>query len=270
MSLKKIIGLFDNKKYAKLALNKSKIYKKNRPFPHISIKNFLDNNVANTLFKKFPNYNSNKWIDYESYGRNKNTNFKKSIDKEFILPQEIRAFLREVNSRQFILFLETLTGIDGLIADPYYMGGGCHISKEKGYLNIHKDFNWHHKLQLHRRVNALFYLTPDWKKEFNGSLELWSKNKKIKEYAPLFNSCLIFNTTEKSFHGHPKPIVGKKTFRRVLNLYYYTVNNKSNEIVKPHFTDYTFKKNPNKFSNKLKSVKNSPWANQLLKNYMDI
>ena len=51
---------------------------------------------------------------------------------------------------------------------------------------------------------------------------------------------------------------------------YYTVDNKSNEIVKPHFTDYTFKKNPNKFSNKLKSVKNSPWASQLLKNYMDM
>ncbi len=269
MSINKIIGIFDNNYYSRLAKRKSSTYKKNKPFPHISLKNFLDIKIANLLYKKFPNYNSKKWINYKSYGRNKNTNFKKSIDNEMLLPIELRAFLKEVNSRQFILFLETLTGIDGLIADPYFMGGGCHIAKENGFLNVHKDFNWHHKLQLHRRVNALFYLTPNWKKEFNGSLELWTSKKKIKQYPPIFNSCLIFNTTEKSFHGHPKPIVGKNTFRRVLNLYYYTVNNKTEEIVKPHFTDYSFKKNPNKFDEKLKSIKNSPWANQLLKNYME-
>ena len=34
----------------------SNLYKKNKPFPHISLKNFLDIKVANLLYKKFPNY----------------------------------------------------------------------------------------------------------------------------------------------------------------------------------------------------------------------
>ena len=28
------------------------------------------------------------------------------------------------------------------------------------YLRVHADFNWHHKLQMHRRLNFLLYLTP--------------------------------------------------------------------------------------------------------------
>ena len=62
--------------------------------------------------------------------------------------------LREFNSRQFTLFLETLTGIECLLPDPYFIGGGAHVSTTGDFLKIHADFNWHHKLQAYRRVNA--------------------------------------------------------------------------------------------------------------------
>lgn len=45
--------------------------------------------------------------------------------------------LRELNSRQFVLFLETLTGIESLMPDPYYIGGGVHISGQGDFLKIH-------------------------------------------------------------------------------------------------------------------------------------
>ena len=48
-----------------------------------------------------------------------------------------------------------------------------------GFLNVHADFNYHHKLQSWRRINVLFYLTPKWKK-WGGNLEFWSKDKKKK------------------------------------------------------------------------------------------
>ena len=44
---------------------------------------------------------------------------------EVKLPLEVRLILREFNSKQFLLFLETLTGIDNLIPDPYFIGGVC-------------------------------------------------------------------------------------------------------------------------------------------------
>ena len=43
-------------------------------------------------------------------------------------PPLYREMLRELNSRQFLLFLETLTGIDNLLPDPYFIGGGIHLS----------------------------------------------------------------------------------------------------------------------------------------------
>ena len=199
------------KKYVTLAKINSKIYRSAKPFPNIQLFNFLENSIALNLAKKFPSYsNNNAWIDHKNYGKNNNTNFKKANHDERFFPKIFREFIRETNSRQFLLFLETISGINGLIPDPYLIGGGLHISKAGGYLNVHTDFNWHHKLQLHRRLNVLIYLTPNYKKEYNGNLELWNKNrsKKIKEYIPEFNSCVIFNTLGNSFHGHPIPLRG--------------------------------------------------------------
>ena len=104
-----------------------------------------------------------------------------------------------VNSRKFLLFLETLTGVESIIPDPYFVGGGAMTTRSGGFLNVHADFNYHHKLQSWRRLNVLFYLTPNWKKNWGGKLELWSKNKKkkIKEIDPIFNRAVIFNTTSE-------------------------------------------------------------------------
>ena len=260
--------IFDDKKYNILAVKNHNKYINATPFPHIQFKNFLDKKTSNILYKNFPSYNNKIWINHKDYGKNKNSNSKKSTHDERTFPGKLRLFLRELNSRQFLLFLETLSGIDSLIPDPYFIGGGIHSSKEGGYLNIHADFNWSHKLQLHRRLNVLIYLTPNWTKENQGSLEFYDKNKtkKIKEYYPEFNSCVIFNTSANSFHGHPNPVVGKNIYRRVLNMYYYTAERKKSEIYNPTFTVYNkIKKekiNPEKFK-----LKNSPFSTQLLNEY---
>ena len=36
------------------------------------------------------------------------------------------------------------------------------VTKRGGFLNMHKDFNWHHKLQLWRKINCIIYLTKEW------------------------------------------------------------------------------------------------------------
>ena len=107
-----------------------------------------------------------------------------------------------------MLFLETLTGNEVLISDPYYLGVGAMITENGGYLNVHVDFNWHQKIQAWRKFNILFYLTPNWNDNYKGNLELWSTNgkSKVKEISPIFNRVVIFDTTSKSYHGQPEPI----------------------------------------------------------------
>ena len=94
-----------------------------------------------------------------------------------------------------------------------------------GHLDVHADFNLHQSLGLERRINALIYLNRDWEEDYGGCLELWDidmKECRVK-VAPLFNRCVIFNTTSTSWHGHPEPSCHPRdTPRRSIAFYYYT------------------------------------------------
>jgi hypothetical protein len=53
-----------------------------------------------------------------------------------------RFLLYQFNSAPFVSFLEQLTGINGLLPDPHFWGGGLHQIEPSGFLKIHTDFNF--------------------------------------------------------------------------------------------------------------------------------
>jgi Rps23 Pro-64 3,4-dihydroxylase Tpa1-like proline 4-hydroxylase len=133
-------------------------------------------------------------------------------------------------------FLETLTGIEGLVPDPAFVGGGLHQIRPGGLVEVHADFSFHHALRLDRRINVLIYLNKDWRDEYGGHFELWDAEvtRAQKRILPLFNRCVIFSTTSKSFHGHPAPLScppGRN--RKSLATFYYSNGRPEEE---PHLT----------------------------------
>ena len=163
------------------------------------------------------------------------------------MPLPLRVFANAVISRQFLLFLETLSGIDCLLADPYFIGGGAMATGPGEFLKIHADFNWHHKLQAHRRLNALLYLAPDWKPEWGGNLELWSKDMSKMEHSisPKFNRLIVFEVADDSNHGQPEPLkTPPGVYRRVFSAFYYTARKDDAEWNAPHFTLYKPENSP--------------------------
>lgn len=141
------------------------------------------------------------------------------------LPPYTRNLFYALNSRPFLRFLEEMTGIDGLIPDPYFSGGGVHVVANGGHLDIHADFNHNGKLNLERRLNILIYLNKDWKKDYGGSFEIWNKDMtaQVESFVPLFNRMCCFNTGSDTWHGNPETVNhpdGKP--RMSLALYYYT------------------------------------------------
>ena len=98
-------------------------------------------------------------------------------------------------------------------------------------MEIHTDFNFYnHKKYglLDRRINLLLYLNPNWKEEYNGHFMLADVEKKIicKKILPILNRCIIFNTCNKSLHGHPERLkIPDNISRQSFALYYYTKNN---------------------------------------------
>lgn len=230
------LGVFDHPRYAKIAVERSNAYKSADPFPHIVIDDILPTSLARRLSAAFPGPDSIEWVQ-----RDNANNRRRFQDDETKVPTVLRHMLREMNSRQFVLFLETLTGIESLIPDPYFIGGGVHISGTGDFLKIHADFNWHHKLQAHRRVNALLYLSDDWREEWNGAVEFWNKDMTamVSRAFPIFNRLVVFSTGEHSNHGQREPnACPPGMLRKVLNLYYYTSQRDDGDTATPHFTLY--------------------------------
>ena len=141
------------------------------------------------------------------------------------LPDFTRHLFQAFNSRAFILFLEEMTGIKGLIPDPYFVGAGIHKTLTGGHLDIHADFNLHPHMKVERRLNVLIYLNPEWKEEYGGSFEIWENDmsRKVASFAPTENRMCCFSTGSDTFHGNPEPVNHPDGLpRQSIALYYYT------------------------------------------------
>lgn len=196
------------------------------PWPHTIIDNIIKPNKLNDVLVEINNLVPTIEKNKENWRAFNNTNeVKYGTANNIHFHINIRTFINELKSVEFIRFLERLTKINGLIPDPWDVGGGVHVISTGGYLKVHTDFPFHSRLRLYRRVNLLLYLNKEWKDEWGGQLELWDDQLKYchKRIVPLFNRMVIFRTDNRSFHGHPYPLktpVG--VYRKSIALYYYS------------------------------------------------
>ena len=107
-----------------------------------------------------------------------------------------------------MVFLEELTGVTGLVADPTHRWAGLHVFPRGGFQSLHRDFRVHPVTGLFHRVNVIVYLNNDWKSEYAGDLELWKSDKTSCErrIAPVAGRTVIFETSSTTLHGVPDPI----------------------------------------------------------------
>lgn len=195
------------------------------PFPHIVIDEFLPPETAQLCLDEFTTVGLGGTKASQGFDRAQER-AKRQLAPDG-LSDPVRQIFHAFNSRPFIQVLENISGIDGLIPDPDFLGGGLHEIATGGHLSIHADFNHHKRLNLERRINLLIYLNKDWRAEYGGQLELWSEDmaRCEKSIVPLFNRAVMFNTTSHSNHGNPQPVnhpTGQS--RKSIALYYYTAS----------------------------------------------
>jgi hypothetical protein len=197
-------------------------YRSASPYPHIVLDSFLEPEASRAAMAEFSPLKGEHWNSYIHVNEHKFSHTDPST-----WGPTLQAILERLNSPEFVQFLSDLTGIDGLFADPSLEGGGLHQSPTGGFLNIHADFTVHpHHRDWQRRVNVLLYLNEDWKSEYGGALELWSKDMKRCEerVAPIGNRVVVFTTNADSFHGHPEPMqCPPGVSRKSLALYYFSL-----------------------------------------------
>lgn len=205
-------------------------YQTNAPFPSIYMDDFFDPEFLTSVLNEFPDLDKKEdTIYYKNPNEDKHAS---KGDEQF--GENTKKLVNFLNSREFMDFLQEMTGIkEPLVADPYYEGGGFHQIKKGGYLKIHVDFHKHRKLNLDRRLNLLVYLNKDWDESYGGHFELWEKDmsKCVTKIAPFFNRVALFSTTGDSWHGHPDPLnCPEDRSRKSLALYYYTEGRPEEEV----------------------------------------
>jgi len=228
---------FDLDRLDRIATEQAGNFARARPYPHVVMDDFLRPELALQLAREFPQPADLAWDHYAAPG----LEVKLGSSREETFPEAHRRTIHDLNTGIFVRFLERLTGIDHLLTDPHLAGAGLHLTRAGGLLGVHADFNWHEKLQAHRRLNLLIYLTPDWKPEYGGELQLWDTQATRMERSiePRFNRAVLFATRSDTFHGHPDPWRAPEPInRQSIAMYYYTTTRPQEEIRAPHNTLY--------------------------------
>lgn len=192
------------------------------PFPHFCIDNFLKEDFAEEVYQSFPNFKESQELGKEFSDVNQKRKVQITDSNKF--PPAIKKLNDLIQSEEFVSMWSEITGIPKLISDPELMGGGIHETNSGGHLDVHIDFNYVEKKQLHRRMNILIYFNKDWKEEYGGYLDIWDKEvkKRYGYFEPKFNRACGFITSEISYHGVTPITCPPGIFRKSFAAYYYT------------------------------------------------
>lgn len=174
-------------------------FQKNKPFPHLLIKNFLQPKQLDFLLKALEKQQFETRLT-EQYHVQQTADLRNSNAYVF------SSFYTMLSSSYFIKILEEVTGMQKLknnidLAGLNYPQGGFYMP--------HNDY------ADNRRIAYILYLSPSLKKKDGGALEFFTVDKEnipkkvVKSYFPLQNSFIIFQITRQSAH-HVTPLISEK------------------------------------------------------------
>jgi hypothetical protein len=211
-----------------------------QPFRHVVIEDFLDASACERILADFPRFEDRYALNEmgEVGGKAVRMNVREISDAY----RDLDCYLQ---TREFLDFISTVTGIPDLLYDPDYIGGGTHENRDGQGLDQHVDFNFHPATRWHRRLNLIVYLNPEWDAAWGGNLQLqadpWNGDASGPSITPLFNRAVIFETTERSWHGFSNihlPPDKKDLSRKSFAIYLYTKERPPEETAASHATVY--------------------------------
>lgn len=112
-------------------------------------------------------------------------------------------------------------GIEGMSGDPTLYAGGLSVMRKGDFLNPHIDNSHEASRTRYRRVNLLYYVTPDFPDNVGGNLELWDQavSQPVTIHSR-FNRLVIMETNRYSWHS--VSAVQTNLARRCVSNYYFS------------------------------------------------
>ena len=105
--------------------------------------------------------------------------------------------------RRVLQQIERITGIGDLEPDPALYAGGISVMVNDQFLNPHIDNSHDRNRERWRALNALYYVSPEWRDDNGGHLELWPAGVSGKPLTlhSRFNRLVMMATHSKSWHS---------------------------------------------------------------------
>jgi hypothetical protein len=139
---------------------------------------------------------------------------------------KLNAFL---SSQEMLDWVSAVSGEPGLARNPGVQCGGVFRYFDEFERDIHIDANETDQNCAQRghtrKIHLLLYLSPEWKAEWGGALEIF-KNPKLPpahSYPPLFNRVALVDNTEISWHAVSRVMLPpeKRTLSRIVFIVNY-------------------------------------------------
>jgi Rps23 Pro-64 3,4-dihydroxylase Tpa1-like proline 4-hydroxylase len=213
-----------------------------RPFRHVVIDDFLEPSFCREICDQFPDFDAKAAIN-----ENRQVGGKATQERVRGLGPAFKTLDDLVQSKAFRNMVSRISSVPDLKYDPHYFGGGTHENRQGQDLDPHIDFNYHPISRQHRRLNLIVYLNEEWEDDWGGSIQLHRDPRRepsedeIVTVTPLMNRCVMFETTEHSWHGFPRielPEDKQHLSRRSFALYFYTEDRPAEETATEHSTVY--------------------------------
>ncbi|NOT48292.1 MAG: 2OG-Fe(II) oxygenase [Acidobacteria bacterium] len=178
------------------------------------IDDLLPDDIAQRIAQTFPPSDKMRLLD--SFREKKYTS--KSLDQFDPLIADITFAFQD---NRIIQKVAEITGINDAVGDPHLYAGGISAMERGHFLQPHIDNSHDGEQKNYRVLNLLYYITPDWRPENGGNLELWDEDvSKHVEIPSLFNRLVLMSTNDKSWHSVNE--VKASGTRRCISNYYFS------------------------------------------------
>jgi Rps23 Pro-64 3,4-dihydroxylase Tpa1-like proline 4-hydroxylase len=212
----------------KIQAEKDNIYKeysenkKKTGIGFVAIKNLLPEEITMNIYKSFPK-DSNRWRLMDSFREKKYTS--KQFDK---MPKILSEITFAFQDSAIIRSIENAIGLNHLDADPTLYAGGLSMMEKSHFLDPHIDNSHDQHRTKYRRLNLLYYVTPNWKEQDGGHLSLWDEKVINNTTIPSeFNTLVLMETHSTSWHS--VSTVNRDDYRCCVSNYYFSEVSPSGE-----------------------------------------
>lgn len=157
---------------------------------------FLPNDIAMEVYKAFP-------TDRDTFLKRKSFREQKSTLADLDTQPKILSDITNAFQEQAVIKAITdVVNMSNLEADPSLYAGGLSMMFKNDFLKPHIDNSHDGARSRYRRLNLLYYVSPNWSLENGANFELWDSKVKINNtLISKFNRLIVMETNSKSWHS---------------------------------------------------------------------